>query len=215
MKPSFRVNRVWQIGYPLAVYFIVYNLAYKLFCVIFSKIGSPLFWLGISAAITIPLIYGMYKKLPTIKCEKRFQSETIFKELALVALIVAIGIGLNICITQLSLVGESAGFEKANQTLYSGGLFARIFSTCICIPILEELLYRGVICGQLGLWYNNVIAALVSAFLFGMMHFNMVQFIYAFCMGLVLGYIFLRTKKLWVVMLAHGLTNLVVVLYHI
>ena len=133
MKPSFRVNRVWQIGYPLAVYFIVYNLAYKLFCVIFSKIGSPLFWLGISAAITIPLIYGMYKKLPTIKCEKRFQSETIFKELALVALIVAIGIGLNVCITQLSLVGESAGFEKALETLYSGGLFARIFSTCICI----------------------------------------------------------------------------------
>lgn len=215
MKSSFRVNRIWQIAYPLAVYFIVYNLAYKVFCVLFTQGKSSLFLLGMAAVFTIPWIYGMYKKLPVLKCEKRFQRQTIVKELLLVVGIVAIGVGLNVILTHLPIVSGSPGFEKANQTLYAGGVFARIFSTCICIPVLEELLYRGIICGQLSLWYNTITGTVISALLFGMMHFNMVQFIYAFGMGLVLGLTFSRTKKLWVVMLAHGLTNLVVVLYHI
>ena len=64
MKSSFRVNRIWQIAYPLAVYFIVYNLAYKVFCVLFTQGKSSLFLLGMAAVFTIPWIYGMYRKLP-------------------------------------------------------------------------------------------------------------------------------------------------------
>ena len=52
----------------------------------------------------------------------------------------------------------------------------------------------------------------LSAFLFGIMHFNVVQFLYGFVMGLALGYIYVRYRRLWIPMVAHGLVNFVVIL---
>ena len=96
------------------------------------------------------------------------------------------------------------------------------------IPSLEELLYRGIICGQIEAWgsINSVLidkpakpsvgyrvaAVLISALIFGALHFNVVQFLYACVMGCFLGVAYIRTHRLWVVMVAHGLTNLVVIL---
>ena len=44
------------------------------------------------------------------------------------------------------------------------------------------------------------------------MHFNVVQFLYGFVMGLALGYIYVRYRRLWIPMAAHGLVNFVVIL---
>ena len=55
-------------------------------------------------------------------------------------------------------------------------------------------------------------AVIISAFLFGIMHFNVVQFLYGFLVGMAISAVYVKTSRLWVVMVAHGLTNFVVVL---
>ena len=77
---------------------------------------------------------------------------------------------------------------------------------------MEELLYRGIVLGQLLLWMKPAAAVLISAILFGIFHFNVVQFLYAFLVGLLIGAVYVKTGRLFLCMLGHGLTNLMVLL---
>lgn len=76
-------------------------------------------------------------------------------------------------------------------------------------PIAEELVFRGVTffyarraTGRF--WLANTIQALA----FGIMHMNLVQGIYAFFIGLVLGWIYERFHSLYASILVHILFNL-------
>lgn len=208
-----KTNRFWQIVYPILLYYLIYNLLDIVFLMFLGDSVSKLFCLMLSALCTIPFIYKVYATLPIVRAVKWFDKETIGKELVYIGAIVAIGVLLNVIFTMTGLVEWSADYERANATLYSGTILVKILANAIVIPFLEELLYRGIICGQLNLWYGSLPAIVISAICFGIMHFNMIQFLYAMIVGLALAWAYTRTKKLWVVFVAHGLTNLVVILY--
>lgn len=75
-------------------------------------------------------------------------------------------------------------------------------------PIIEEIIFRGII--QKGLINKGVkpqTAIVVSALVFGLVHFNPWQFIGAFLLGLVLGVVYFRTKSLLMPMLLHFFNN--------
>lgn len=78
----------------------------------------------------------------------------------------------------------------------------------ILAPVAEELVFRGLILGcenrELPFWCANFI----QAFFFGLYHQNIVQFIYAFFIGIVLGYLRHRLQSLKTVMLIHGIINI-------
>ncbi len=111
-----------------------------------------------------------------MRAEKVWDKETFPRECLYILGVVALGLILNFIISHTPLVAYSSGYAQANATLYAGGLLTKIFANCISIPILEELVYRGIVCGQLSLWYDEKIAVIISAFCFGIMHFNVVQF---------------------------------------
>ncbi len=74
-------------------------------------------------------------------------------------------------------------------------------------PILEEVLFRGIILdGFLGR-YKPGKAIFWSAFLFGLFHLNPWQFIPAFLIGLLLGYIYLKTRSLIPAIAIHMINN--------
>ncbi|HEC45125.1 MAG TPA: CPBP family intramembrane metalloprotease [Bacteroides sp.] len=74
-------------------------------------------------------------------------------------------------------------------------------------PILEELLFRGVILDGFLKRYNPGKAIFWSAFLFGLFHLNPWQFVPGFIIGLLLGYIYLKTRSLTTVILVHMVNN--------
>ncbi len=84
-----------------------------------------------------------------------------------------------------------------------------ILMTVILAPILEEILFRGII--MKGMINNNVkpvTAIIVSALIFGAVHFNPWQFAGAFLLGLVLGLVYYKTKSLLMSILLHAFNNL-------
>lgn len=214
MKSKLPMNRIWQILYPLAVYYILYHLSFSLLDFVVGKKELRLLLLGISAGITLKYMLDIYRRLPIIRPETAFQKDTIGKELAYILAVVILGVVLNIIISNVIPAEYTKGFAKANETLYSGTLAIRILTTCLFIPALEEIVYRGIICGQLLVWSNRWTAIGISAFIFGAFHFNLVQFLYAFLMGIALGFVYSRCNKLWVVMAAHGLINFIVVIFN-
>ena len=73
--------------------------------------------------------------------------------------------------------------------------------------ILEELVFRKILCDRL-LPLGEGYAVVISAFAFGLVHGNFFQFFYAFAVGLIFGAIYVKTGRIWVTMIYHGVINL-------
>ena len=86
--------------------------------------------------------------------------------------------------------------------------FSMFFYTGILAPIVEEILFRGLIQRTL-LPYGKKFAIFCSAFTFGLFHGNLLQSPYAFLVGLVLGYVACEYSIGWAMVL-HMVNNLVV-----
>ncbi len=98
--------------------------------------------------------------------------------------------------------------DYANMIESSGLAELSILSTIltlVCAPIVEELAMRGVTMTWAMNLFNNRfwLANILQALLFGIMHMNLVQGIYAFVLGLLLGYVCNKYKSLWASIIAH------------
>ncbi len=95
--------------------------------------------------------------------------------------------------------------EDSFDQILSSGL--GILSVAVIGPILEELLFRGAITRILLQKYNPTKAILLSALIFGIFHLNPAQIVGAFLIGLLLAWIYYRTRSLIPVILIHILNN--------
>ena len=82
----------------------------------------------------------------------------------------------------------------------------------VIAPIVEELIFRGLILQGLRRNYNAVVSVFISALLFALFHLNPWQFPATFILGLLLGWIVLRTHSLILSILGHSINNLLVLL---
>ena len=83
-----------------------------------------------------------------------------------------------------------------------------IFTLAFLAPLLEEVFFRGAIQGVLMRFFGRPWPAIiVAALVFGIIHWNPVQVVYATLFGLVLGWIYYRTGSLLSVIVGHVLNN--------
>lgn len=95
--------------------------------------------------------------------------------------------------------------EQLNQYIGTGGW--SILMTVVLAPVMEEMLFRGLIQGSINERDGAAKAILLSALLFGVFHMIPQQAINAFLVGIILGYIYFRTKSLLTVIILHALNN--------
>ncbi len=127
-----------------------------------------------------------------------------------------IGIGFcmlsNICSSILGRIFESFGVEYnvpdyGNPDGFFG--FCLVFLSTVMIPALvEEFGCRGVIQGLLKK-YGDGFSIIISAIIFGVIHGNFDQMFFAFFVGLILGFVRIKSGSIWVCCLIHGANNLV------
>ena len=92
------------------------------------------------------------------------------------------------------------------------GFLLSLVSTSIVPALVEEFACRGLILGVLRK-YGDGFAVLVSAILFGLMHGNFDQMPFALMVGLVLGYIVVKTESLWIAVAVHAANNFISVAF--
>ena len=83
-----------------------------------------------------------------------------------------------------------------------------IFCVGIFGPLVEEVLFRGMVFGKLRRVFSFWPAALISGAIFGLYHMNLVQGIYAGVFGIILAYVFEKTETIWGCYLLHAFFNL-------
>lgn len=106
----------------------------------------------------------------------------------------------------LNLVGFSAESAMEMATGSSKTLSMFLYAGIIG-PIAEELVYRGFLMRHLEK-HGKTLAIVVTSILFGVMHGNLPQALFATCVGLVLGYVAMEYSILWSILL-HILNNMV------
>lgn len=99
-------------------------------------------------------------------------------------------------------------YQEMLESLIKSPLTSMI-QVCVLAPIIEEILMRGVVLGGLKSSYGTVTALLISATLFALLHFNMVQTLSAFVCGIVLGLLYIKTNSVFCCMIAHSGYNLI------
>lgn len=177
-----------------------------------AKYGRLLCLLFAALFCLVPM-WIIYKSVPKLIPASIKEKSELIKYFIWVFAVVAVGVILNIILTHSGLITRSQNFSQAQNTLTDGDILIKILCNALIIPILEELLMRGIIAGQLCLWYGPVQAVFLSTICFGIIHNNIVQFIYAVLIGAILGIMYVKNKRLSMCIIAHGLINLIAILF--
>ncbi|MBQ8302074.1 MAG: CPBP family intramembrane metalloprotease [Clostridia bacterium] len=161
---------------------------------------NPYYIWGLQVAalyvIAFPLFWLMIRKLPSAKRER---SKMDIKEFGIIFLIsqavTLLGSILSSWIT--SIVEIFLGHEIPDTTselISQTPIWLIILVVVIIGPIVEEMIFRKALIDKLSI-YGDRLAILVSAIGFGLFHGNLYQLFYATALGLILGYMYTKTRN--------------------
>ena len=177
--------------------------------------GTPLMVLNFAEELIMFACFGLWYYFREKKYHYRpdyvraFSAKNVCS-MAGIAFFGQYAVNLLLILIYILLPGIFAQYEELIQTLDidAGNPVLMIFCVVIFGPLVEEILFRGMIFGRLRRAFSFWPSALISAVLFGVFHMNFVQGIYAGVFGLSLAYIFEKTETLWGCYMLHAFFNL-------
>ena len=120
-------------------------------------------------------------------------------------------------VEQWMINSEKAAEITTNQLLNTsnwGGFIMNILIIAIMAGIGEELLFRGILQKILINWTRNThLGILCAAIIFSAIHFQFFGFFPRMILGMVLGYLYVWSKSIWVPIIAHALNNALTVTF--
>lgn len=114
--------------------------------------------------------------------------------------------GGNLVGTLLSMLLSGGTAQNAILDLAMDNNPLKVLVMVILAPTLEELIFRKMLIDRTRR-YGEKVAVFLSAITFGLMHQNLFQFFYAFGLGLVFAYVYVRTGKLRYTIIFHACIN--------
>ena len=137
---------------------------------------------------------------------KLFTFKNIFF-LALIALgcQIVIGGGMELILPHFEKIMEDYN-ELIEEFMYGNAIVVFI-TTVVLAPFSEELLFRGVIMKKAQKIAPAGVAILIQAILFSLFHMNIVQSLYTFPAGLILGYVAYKFKSIKASIVLHMMFN--------
>lgn len=106
-----------------------------------------------------------------------------------------------------AIVESSEAFSEYWTDIGNEAYIWSLLSIVIFGPIMEELLFRGLIFHSLSKFKGGVFAIIISGVLFGIWHGELVQTVYTAIMGIALAAVYYKTRSMVLVILMHILNN--------
>nr|WP_311772231.1 type II CAAX endopeptidase family protein [Listeria booriae] len=172
---------------------------------------ASVYWSVFSNFIAVIIVWLLLRKQPrSTKIEQGQPASVGVSVIYAVLGFVALLIGQYIAIAIMSMFGVGG----ASQNTEMLGELARavplmIVFTSVLAPILEEIVFRKIIYGGLASRMNIHVAAVISSLFFGLMHMDLAYLLVYFVIGLILCYMYTKTKRIAVPIAAHMLMNVI------
>ena len=169
---------------------------------IYPEGGGPswLMWLCTFAPmylIAVPLGLWIMGRVPSAPRERHAMKAGSFVVTAIIS-VFAMYAGNIVGNVLLTLISSLLGRAPANPLLtyaMDDSAWLRALVMVIIAPIIEEYVFRKTLIDKMNV-YGERLSVIASALIFGLFHGNLSQFFYAAALGLVFGYIYLKTGKL-------------------
>ena len=101
----------------------------------------------------------------------------------------------------------SENAEKLVDRASGGTMVLLVLMVCVGAPIVEELVYRGLLQGSFSARFNHIVAWLAASAWFALIHLRPVEYPGLFTFGLVAGACLLVTRRLGMSMATHVAFN--------
>lgn len=152
------------------------------------------------------------RKIPACKIEKRKMKAgqlllLIMMMYGLTQIGTLMGLPVHLALSAFS-VDDGSGLGDFGGMLYGSGVIVRIITVGILPAIFEELLFRKFLIDRT-IRYGEFISCAMSGIMFGLWHGNFQQFFFAFFVGVLFSFVYIRTGNIIYTMIMHASMNLV------
>ena len=161
----------------------------------------------ITIVVAIPIMLYLFKKQEgNLKFQGKKQGLYINIAVGIFA-----SLGVSKLVTLFPIDGIIGNYKELSSNVMSADILLQIVTLILLGPLMEELLFRGLIYYRLMLLNEKAIAAYISAIIFGVYHLNLVQGLYTFVLGILLVYVYEKFSTLWAPYLLHMGANAIAV----
>ncbi len=154
----------------------------------------------IVAIIFIPLLINDYKKY-------KKQTNTKINYFYLIILGVILSLMYNVFAYYLNFALKTSLFDNNSNVAVT------LLSTGILGPIIEELMFRGIIYNELKSKYSNMKSILLTTIFFAIIHINIIQILYALIIGFILVFVYEKYNNIKAPIILHMASNITTTLF--
>ncbi len=164
------------------------------------------------------LILGLsLKVLPSVKIEKK---KLTFGQIMILIMMVyglaqvgsLMGLPIHTALSSVTLFGDGSTEDALNNLksnlIVGSDTWIRIITVGIMPAIFEELLFRKFLIDRT-LRHGEFISCAMSGIMFGLWHGNFQQFFFAFFLGVLFAFVYIRTGRIIYTMILHASLNLI------
>ena len=163
---------------------------------------APIYAAGVPAALMA--LHGMKREVPV---RKNMRLRDFADAFAVCIFLMYSGNILGIAVTSaLKRFFDITSANAATDLAAQGSVWMRLVFMVILAPFFEEFIFRAQFTSRMRP-YGETAAVVTGALMFGLFHGNLNQFFYASMIGLVLGYVYIRTGKLRYTVALHMMIN--------
>ncbi len=207
----------FRVAYPswgdlltLLGVFIVATVLGSLLTGILQKIGSVSVgfgsFLGYVIQFSLVIIFGLFqRKIRSPKGTRLLKFGLAKLDFVIILWGTIMVLATGVVIDPLLNLFPETYLDRLGNIMAAGGWM--MFTSIVIAPIMEEILFRGILQDALMRKYGVFVGILIASAVFGIVHIIPQQVVNAFMIGIVLGYIYYRTGALLPVILIHCINN--------
>lgn len=235
------IGRIWGLIYPMLLYLGVTFAVEFIFMIVVAVLGISRYGATdqaqlydfimnatMSQALSMTLLAGLatapiliFIYIRDNNKDRRngtfvkYKLNSILKYLLIIPFGVFNMLWANYFVALLQLVMPKFMLESytdTQQIIEGGGFLMQLVTAGIVAPIVEELIFRGLVYRRTKKMTGTIAAAILSAALFGVFHGNWVQAPYAFIIGIVAVFVYEKFKSIVAPIMLHMSANILSVL---
>ncbi len=167
---------------------------------------------AVNAGLWIAIATSIIPKLPLPKMEVKTLEENLKIYLSGVGLLYLCSIIFNLILQTSNFKPQTQDVAKDVIKMSESSLFLIILGPVILIPLVEELLFRGLLHRSLKVTLAPKSASIIAATLFGLAHMEPDTIPQLIVIGLVLSYVYEKSGSIWVPAALHATNNFITVM---
>lgn len=163
--------------------------------------------------LNIAIVAGVFALVLGLRKEITFSETFRFKKIRIVSvfsiiLYAFLLLPMMTLLNAITMLFTSNAMLDASGKILNNPWYVIVIGVGVLTPFCEEMTYRGLIFGGLKKGKNTLAAVFLSALMFGLMHMNINQAVYAFAIGVFMAIACLAVDSLWGSIIIHMVINL-------